>query len=38
MNFVPTGKRGYGYRYGGKYGYKYGYGYGYGGYTSDVAK
>jgi hypothetical protein len=28
MNFVPTGRRGYGY----KYGYKYGYGYGYGGY------
>lgn len=28
LNFVPSGRRGYGY----KYGYKYGYGYGYGGY------
>jgi capsular exopolysaccharide synthesis family protein len=32
MNFVPTGRRGYGY----KYGYKYGYGYGYGGYGSTA--
>lgn len=32
MNFVPTGRRGYGY----KYGYRYGYGYGYGGYSSQT--
>ncbi|MEI8083931.1 MAG: CpsD/CapB family tyrosine-protein kinase, partial [Actinomycetes bacterium] len=30
LNFVPTGRRGYGYKYGYKYGYRYGYGYGYG--------
>lgn len=32
MNFVPSGRRGYGY----KYGYKYGYGYGYGGYRAET--
>lgn len=30
LNFVPTGRRGYGYKYGYKYGFRYGYGYGYG--------
>lgn len=37
MNFMPTGRHGYG-----KYGYKYGYGYGYGGYgaadSEDIKK
>lgn len=33
MNFVPTGRRGYGYQYG----YKYGYGYGYGGYAAETS-
>lgn len=33
LNFVPTKKRGFGYRYGGYYGAYYGY-YGYGGYTA----
>ena len=28
LNFVPRGRRGYGYKYGYKYGYGYGYGYG----------
>jgi capsular exopolysaccharide synthesis family protein len=37
LNFVPTGRRGYGYKYGYKYGNKYGYGYGYG-YESEHAK
>ena len=37
LNFVPTRKRGYGYRYGGYYGYGY-YGYyGYGGYGTGAA-
>lgn len=35
LNFVPTGRRGYGYKYGYRYGGKYGYGYGYGGYGEE---